>query len=163
MADLIQIRRDTAANWTSANPILAQGELGAETDTDKIKIGDGTTAWSSLDYLIDTGGYVAYSDTTANFTGTLQNGGSNVLVDADIGVSVQAYDATTLKSADIGVSVQAYDANLSSFVAAFTLPTVDGSSDQVLKTDGAGNISFATPSAGVTTGKAIAMAIVFGV
>ena len=61
MADMIQIRRDTAANWTSANPILAQGELGAETDTSKIKIGDGTTAWSSLDYLIDTGGYVTAS------------------------------------------------------------------------------------------------------
>ena len=90
MADMIQIRRDTAANWTSANPILAQGELGAETDTDKIKIGDGTTAWSSLDYLIDTGGY---------------------LTSAAIGSTVQAYDATLLNDADIGVSVQAYDAD----------------------------------------------------
>ena len=63
MADIIQIRRDTAANWTSANPTLAQGELGAETDTDKIKIGDGSTAWSSLAYLIDTGGYVTETGT----------------------------------------------------------------------------------------------------
>jgi hypothetical protein len=93
VADIIQIRRDTAANWTSANPTLAQGELGVETDTDKIKIGDGSTAWTSLGYLIDTGGYAAYSDTTANFTGTLQNGGSNVVVDSDIGSTVQAYDA----------------------------------------------------------------------
>jgi len=54
MADLIQIRRDTAANWTSANPTLAQGELGAEIDTNKVKIGDASTAWNSLDYLIDT-------------------------------------------------------------------------------------------------------------
>ena len=38
MADIIQIRRDTAAIWTSANPIMAQGELGAETDTDKANI-----------------------------------------------------------------------------------------------------------------------------
>ena len=145
MADMIQIRRDTASNWTSANPTLAQGELGAETDTSKIKIGDGTTAWTSLSYLIDTGGYAAYSDTTSNFTGTLQNGGSNVVVDADIGTTVQAYDS-----------------NLTSFVGAFTLPTSDGSASQVLQTDGAGNISFATPSTGITTGKAIAMAIVFG-
>ena len=58
MADIIQIRRDTAANWNGANPILAQGELGLETDTDKIKVGDGTTSWSSLGYLIDAGGYV---------------------------------------------------------------------------------------------------------
>lgn len=111
MADMIQIRRDTASNWTSANPTLAQGELGAETDTSKIKIGDGSTAWTSLGYLIDTGGYAAYSDTTANFTGTLQNGGSNVVVDSDIGSTVQAYDATILKSADIGSTVQAYDAD----------------------------------------------------
>jgi len=57
MADMIQIRRDTAANWTSVNPVLAQGELGIETDTLKIKAGDGTTVWNSLGYLIDTGGY----------------------------------------------------------------------------------------------------------
>lgn len=50
MADVIQIRRDTAANWTSADPTLAQGELGYETDTSKLKIGDGSTAWTSLDY-----------------------------------------------------------------------------------------------------------------
>ena len=98
MASIIQIRRDTASNWTSANPILAQGEMGVETDTSKIKIGDGTTAWASLGYLIDTGGYASYGDTTANFTGTLQNSGSNVLVDTDIGVSVQAYDANTTKN-----------------------------------------------------------------
>ena len=111
MADLIQIRRDTAANWTSANPTLAQGELGLETDTSKIKAGDGSTAWTSLGYLIDTGGYAAYSDATANFTGTLQNGGSNVLVDTDIGSTVQGYDATIVVDADIGVTVQGYDAN----------------------------------------------------
>jgi len=90
MASIIQIRRDTASNWTSANPILAQGELGAETDTSKIKIGDGTTAWSSLAYLIDAGDY---------------------LTSAAIGSTVQAYDATLLNDADIGVSVQAYDAD----------------------------------------------------
>ena len=121
MADMIQIRRDTASNWTSANPILAQGEMGAETDTSKIKIGDGTTAWASLGYLIDTGGYAAYGDTTANFTGTLQNSGSNVLVDTDIGSTVQAYDATLLNDADIGVSVQAYDANITTATNTQTL------------------------------------------
>ena len=50
MAIQIQLRRDTAANWTSNNPILAAGEIGVETDTDKTKIGDGTTSWTSLDY-----------------------------------------------------------------------------------------------------------------
>lgn len=50
MADRIQIRGDTAAAWTSANPILADREVGWERDTKKIKVGDGTTAWNSLGY-----------------------------------------------------------------------------------------------------------------
>jgi len=47
---LIQFRRDTAANWTSANPTLASGEIGFETDTRKFKVGDGSTVWTSLAY-----------------------------------------------------------------------------------------------------------------
>ena len=67
-----------------------------------------------------------------------------------IGTDVQAYDATILNDADIGVNVQAYnvnntaDANLNSFVAAVTLPTADGTTGQFLKTDGSGNVTFAT-------------------
>ena len=86
MADLIQIRRDTAANWTSANPVLAQGELGAETDTSKIKIGDGSTAWSSLAYLIDAGGYL-----TATSTNTLTN---KTIRDTVYSLTGTAFDAT---------------------------------------------------------------------
>jgi hypothetical protein len=46
----IKFRRDTAAAWTQANPVLAQGEPGFEHDTGLLKIGDGATAWNSLDY-----------------------------------------------------------------------------------------------------------------
>src|SRR5271165_5930419 len=49
-SSVIQLRRGTAAQWSSANPILAQGEEGYETDTGKMKIGDGVTAWASLVY-----------------------------------------------------------------------------------------------------------------
>jgi len=52
MASQIQIRRDTAANWTTANPILAQGEQGHELDTYRFKIGDGVTAWTALRYIL---------------------------------------------------------------------------------------------------------------
>ena len=51
MANKIQLRRDTTANWTSSNPTLSQGEIGYELTTGKIKIGTGTTAWNSLSYL----------------------------------------------------------------------------------------------------------------
>jgi hypothetical protein len=46
----LQYRRDTAANWTSANPTLLSGEPGYETDTGKFKIGDGSSAWTALAY-----------------------------------------------------------------------------------------------------------------
>jgi hypothetical protein len=46
----IQFKRDTEANWTSGNPVLSLGEPGYETDTGKLKIGDGVTAWNSLEY-----------------------------------------------------------------------------------------------------------------
>ena len=51
MAVQIQLRNDTAANWTTENPTLAAGELGIEIDTSLMKIGDGTTAWASLAYF----------------------------------------------------------------------------------------------------------------
>ena len=50
MAVQIQFRRGTASSWTSTNPVLAEGEMGIETDTDQFKIGDGLTAWASLSY-----------------------------------------------------------------------------------------------------------------
>ena len=50
MAVQIQMRRDTASNWTSNNPTLAVGEWGLETDTLKYKIGTGSAAWSALAY-----------------------------------------------------------------------------------------------------------------
>jgi hypothetical protein len=51
LSALQQQRRDTAANWTGQNPTLLNGEIGYETDTGKFKIGDGSTAWTSLSYL----------------------------------------------------------------------------------------------------------------
>ncbi len=51
LSALQQQRRDTAANWTGQNPTLLTGEIGYETDTGKFKIGDGSTAWTSLGYL----------------------------------------------------------------------------------------------------------------
>ena len=50
----IKPRRDTSANWASANPVLQSGEIGFDTTTSQFKIGDGTTAWSSLSYVTET-------------------------------------------------------------------------------------------------------------
>jgi Major tropism determinant N-terminal domain len=59
---VIRLRGDTAANWTSGNPTLALREVGLELDTGKFKVGDGTTAWTSLSYF--GGGAVAWASIT---------------------------------------------------------------------------------------------------
>jgi hypothetical protein len=50
MAVQIQFRNDTEANWEAADPILAIGEMGIETDTDQFKIGNGVDSWMDLPY-----------------------------------------------------------------------------------------------------------------
>jgi len=123
MADMIQIRRDTASNWTTANPILAQGEMGAETDTSKIKIGDGVTAWASVPYLIDAGDYL-----TATSTNTLTNKTitgvkeTKVAMGAnDIDLSAGNYFTYTLSGAQtLTVSNVASSGSVSAFVLEVT-------------------------------------------
>jgi len=72
MAVIIQIRRGLASAWTAANPTLAQGEMGVETDTLEVKIGDGLTAWNSLPYFTQgANGESAYDVAVNNgFVGT---------------------------------------------------------------------------------------------
>ena len=54
----LMIRRGTATEWAALNPLLAKGEQGYETDTHKMKIGDGTTPWATLPYVIGQQGAV---------------------------------------------------------------------------------------------------------
>lgn len=49
---IIKLRRGTASQWTTANPVLDAGEMGIETDTNRSKFGDGATAWNSLTYTV---------------------------------------------------------------------------------------------------------------
>lgn len=53
MATRMQQRRGTSAQWTSANPVLAAGEIGFETDTNQFKMGDGVNTWTNLAYFVD--------------------------------------------------------------------------------------------------------------
>ena len=51
VAKRVQLRHDTAANWSSANPLLLAGEIGVETNTNRMKIGDGSHRWVDLPYF----------------------------------------------------------------------------------------------------------------
>jgi hypothetical protein len=77
MAVQIQLRRGTASQWTSANPILAEGEMGVELDTGKWKFGNGTGTWSVLAY----GSGAALLDADKGDI-TVSNTGTTWLIDA---------------------------------------------------------------------------------
>lgn len=57
----IKFRRDISSEWEKFNPILSDGEPGYESDTKKVKIGDGETRWLELDYYLPTSGDVELS------------------------------------------------------------------------------------------------------
>jgi hypothetical protein len=70
MANRIQLRRDTAANWTRENPILSQGEPGYDLTANKLKVGDGVTAWAELDYASGAGANFDYSTLQEGLSGS---------------------------------------------------------------------------------------------
>jgi uncharacterized repeat protein (TIGR02059 family) len=82
----IQLRRDTAANWASNNPVLAQGEPSLETDTGIEKIGDGVTAYNDLPERSGnaTSSFPELTDTPSSYTGQAQN--FPVVNDAETGL-----------------------------------------------------------------------------
>ena len=67
MADIIQVKRGKSSSWLSLNPILRPGEPGFETDTGKLKIGDGTKAWGELGYVGEGKGYIVNVPTHYDF------------------------------------------------------------------------------------------------
>ena len=77
MANRIQLRRDTTANWANVNPILSDGEMGYDIVTNEIRIGDGSTAWTGLTANTISGGggastgNVTFNDFTIIGTGNI--------------------------------------------------------------------------------------------
>jgi hypothetical protein len=146
MATKIQVRRDTAADWTSTNPTLAAGEIGFESDTNKFKIGDGATAWTSLNYAPEGYATTSYVDTqdaniasdTLTFTNKTfdANGTGNSISNietADFATAAFKDEDTMSSNSDTAVasqqSIKAYvdaeDANIASDTLTFTNKTFD--------------------------------------
>jgi hypothetical protein len=114
----ILFRRDLASTWTSVDPVLSAGEIGLESDTGKIKLGDGSTEWTGLDYFygsLEDANYVEslVAGTGLTITG---NSGSGSTPTINIGQSVATTASPTfaqmtinnLPSDDNQVATKAY-------------------------------------------------------
>ncbi len=91
MATRIQVRRGTTSQWNTANPTLEEGEIGYNSTLGQMKIGDGSTAWSSLYYLENSetlgtslGSYLLDSDKSAVNGVAELDGSKNILAPAGI-------------------------------------------------------------------------------
>ena len=160
MPTQIQLRRDTAADWTSNNPTLAAGEFGWESDSNRFKIGDGSAAWNSLSYAdtLKTLGDILVNGSTisapSNGDLTLTTSGTG-----NINLGEFIVNGTTLSSSDSssinineGLIVDgALNSSGQATLSGLSYPTSDGTANQFLKTDGSGTLSFADLSIGDLT------------
>ncbi len=93
----LQIRHDEAADWTTRNPVLAQGEYGLETDTFLIKVGDGVTAWRNLRYLnkLDSTYFKTMNDGSLTFSDSFAQTITNIIANAGENVKIVITDDPT--------------------------------------------------------------------
>lgn len=122
MAYRILLRRDTSTNWSENNPVLASGEPGYETDTGKLKIGDGSTAWDSLTEINPTG--ITGPTGSVDFTAI----NSNVIPSTD---STYNLGSLSLKWSDIHIDGSLYLGDSST--------SIQGSNGNVVITGGTAN------------------------
>jgi hypothetical protein len=165
----VQVRRGTAAQWTSANPTLASGEWGFETDTLKTKIGNGSTAWNSLAYqgagtvtsitagtglsggAITTSGTIAIDSTVATLTGTQTltnktiNGSNNTVTNVSLTTGVTG----TLPVANGGTGITSLGSGVATFLGT---PSSANLATAVTGETGSGALVFGTsPTLGTPT------------
>ena len=100
MATRMQQRRGTAQQWTTANPILAAGEIGFESGTNKFKIGDGVNTWSALTYYASAAEIAALVDGAPDLLNTLNELAAAIGDDANFGTAIEASINTSVDEAN---------------------------------------------------------------
>jgi hypothetical protein len=144
----LQLRADTAANWTAANPTLLANEVGLETDTKKLKVGNGSTAWNSLAYFpsIVSGGTVLGnleigSTGTLTFEGSTADGFETTLAvtnpTADRTITLPDQSGTVVVTGNASI----VDADIAANAEIAVSKLANGTANQVIVTDGT-NVSW---------------------
>lgn len=142
-----KLRRDTAANWVSLDPVLALAEPGLETDTRKVKYGDGATPWNALDYsAAATPAASGVANTPAgNISATDVQSAINELDSEKLASSALDIDPTLAADSDARVASQKATR---AYVAAAIAAAVAGLFDLKSATDCSGNPNYPAASKG---------------
>lgn len=149
---VITLRRDTAANWDSTNPILAAGEQGYESDTGLVKIGNGTAAWGALPYAATS----RIVQTVKNSTVTSMPKGSAVYIsganggDALVTLADADTEATSSKTLGLlgeAIAGEAYGEVVTEGLIAGIDTSAATAGDSVWLSGTAGGFVFAAPPA----------------
>jgi hypothetical protein len=141
----IQMRADTAANWTSNNPTLSTGEIGFESNTNKFKIGDGSTVWTGLSYasvlspLTTKGDLFTYSTTNTRLG--IGSDGQVLTADSTATTGIKWAASTT----DLTINAQ----------TGTTYTLISSDANKLVTLSNAGAITLTIPSGVFTTGQVI--------
>jgi hypothetical protein len=135
----IQVRRGTAAQWTSTNPTLSAGEFGFETDTNKLKCGNGSTAWNSLAYINNDGDITGVTAGTG-ITGGGTSGTVTVAIDTSVTADLTTAQTLTNKSFTDAKINLGFDAETASYTA------VLANNSQVVTMNNASANTFSIPT-----------------
>ena len=147
--DIVDIVAYGAFNVANTYTQAAANAKFAQVANNLSDLASASTARTNLGLAIGTN-VQAYDAQLADVAGLTPTDGNIIIGDGTNFVTESGSTARTSLGVSIGSDVQAYDSNLTSFVGTFTLPTSDGSADQVLTTNGSGTLSFADAAGGLT-------------